>query len=183
MLPSNLQKEFDYKSDFKLIKQNIGYVPQNPFTSLSPLTQITKQFFCPYQKQLELIKLIDLPEDCLKKYPIQLSGGQLQRIVIAISLSTNPKILLLDEPTTALDSKNKKLIINILNNIKKQFGLKILFVTHDIMMTKDICDDIIILKDGLICEEGVLTDIINKPQHKYTKQLLESNFTNREYRI
>ncbi|MCK5294385.1 MAG: ABC transporter ATP-binding protein [Arcobacteraceae bacterium] len=182
MLPSNLKKNFDYKSDFELNSKNIGYVPQNPFTSLSPLTKISKQFFCPYDKQLELIKLIGLEKDSLEKYPMQLSGGQLQRLVIAIAISTNPKILLLDEPTTALDTTNKKLILNLLNKIKKQFSIKILFVTHDIMSVTDICEDIIILNDGLICENGKLDDIIDNPTNEYTKQLLASSFSNREFR-
>jgi peptide/nickel transport system ATP-binding protein len=183
MLPSNLQKEFDYRCDFELCKKNIGYVPQNPFTSLSPLTKITKQFFCPIDKQIELLKLVDVDINSLDKFPMQLSGGQLQRIIIAMALSHYPKILLLDEPTTALDIKNKKIILDILHKITKQFNLKILFVTHDIISVKDICDDIVVLKDGLICEKGEMSKIINNPTHNYTKQLLEANFENRKFRV
>jgi peptide/nickel transport system ATP-binding protein len=181
MLPNSLEKEFSYSGDFKLTKQNIGYVPQNPFTSLSPLTKISKQFFCSKERQLELLDMVDVPIDSLDKFPMQLSGGQLQRIVIAIALNTNPKLLLLDEPTTALDSESKTNILKILQKVKKKLNLKILFVTHDIMSVSDICDDIIILKDGQICEQGDISDILRNPKHNYTKQLLESSFKNREF--
>lgn len=181
MLPNSLEKEFSYSGDFKLTKQNIGYVPQNPFTSLSPLTKISKQFFCSKERQLELLDMVDVPIDSLDKFPMQLSGGQLQRIVIAIALNTNPKLLLLDEPTTALDSESKINILKILQKVKKKLNLKILFVTHDIMSVSDICDDIIILKDGQICEQGDISDILRNPKHNYTKQLLESSFKNREF--
>jgi peptide/nickel transport system ATP-binding protein len=182
MLPSNLHQEFDYTCNFELSKENIAYIPQNPFTSLSPLTKITKQFFCEKEKQIELLNLVGLKEDYLSKYPMQLSGGELQRIVIAISLTKTVKLLLLDEPTTALDSKNKKIIIELFKKISTQFNIKILYVTHDIMSIKDICLDILILKEGEICERGNIHEILNNPKESYTKELLESNFSTREYR-
>jgi len=181
MLPNNLDKEFIYSSSIKLTKSNIGYVPQNPFTSLSPLTKISKQFFCDKQKQLQLLKIVDVPSDSLDKFPLQLSGGQLQRIVIAIAISTEPKLLLLDEPTTALDTKTKNNILNLLTKIKKELNLKILFITHDIMSVEDICDNIVILKDGKICEQGDIKEILSNPKDSYTKLLLESSFKNREF--
>jgi peptide/nickel transport system ATP-binding protein len=183
MLPSNLTKILKIESNFKICNQNIAYVPQNPFTSLSPLTMIKHQFICSLKRAEELLNLVDIPLDSLEKYPMQLSGGQLQRIVIAIAIQKNPKLLLLDEPTTALDTKNKTLILNILNNIKEKFKMNILFVTHDSLSVKDICEDIIILKDGLIIEKGSLTDILSKPKHNYTKSLLVSNFANRKFRV
>jgi peptide/nickel transport system ATP-binding protein len=97
------------------------------------------------------------------RFPMELSGGQLQRIVIAIALSTEPKILLLDEPTTALDTKNKKIVISLLENIIKKMQLKVLFVTHDIFSIKNICEDMLILKHGNIVESGKTLQI----QHQY----------------
>ncbi|HIP56414.1 MAG TPA: ABC transporter ATP-binding protein [Arcobacter sp.] len=183
MLPSNLHKELSIQSDFELNRKNIAYVPQNPFTSLSPLTKIKQQFMCSKSRATELLNLVNIPLDSLEKYPMELSGGQLQRTVIAIAIQTNPKLLLLDEPTTALDSKNKKIILDILNDIKKSFDIYILFVTHDIMSVKDICEDIVILKDGSIIEEGKLESILNNPKDEYTKNLLSSSFANRKFRV
>lgn len=182
LLPNNLTKEFNYKSDFELISQNIGYVPQNPFTSLSPLTKIKDQFFCKLEKQDELLKLVNLEPEMKNRFPMELSGGQLQRVVIAIALSTNPKILLLDEPTTALDTKSKNLIIELLADITNRLKLKILFVTHDIFSIQNICEDILILKEGNIVESGKTTNILQNPQNEYTKELINSSFVNREYR-
>jgi peptide/nickel transport system ATP-binding protein len=182
LLPNNLNKEFSYKSDFELEPKNIGYVPQNPFTSLSPLTKIKDQFFCDLEKQDELLKLVDLEPSMKNRFPMELSGGQLQRIVIAIALSTEPKILLLDEPTTALDTKNKKIIISLLKEIIAKLNLKVLFVTHDIFSIEDICEDILILKHGNIVESGKTSDVLKNPQDIYTKELIDSSFVNREYR-
>jgi peptide/nickel transport system ATP-binding protein len=182
LLPNNLNKEFLYKSDFELKPKNIGYVPQNPFTSLSPLTKIKDQFFCDLEKQDKLLKLVDLEPSMKNRFPMELSGGQLQRIVIAIALSTEPKILLLDEPTTALDTKNKKIIISLLKDIIEKLNLKVLFVTHDIFSIEDICEDILILKHGNIVESGKTFDVLKNPQDIYTKELIDSSFVNREYR-
>jgi peptide/nickel transport system ATP-binding protein len=182
MAPSNLETIFKYKSDFDLNFENIGFIPQNPFTSLSGMTKIYKQFFCDTNKIDELLQLVDLAPDLKYKFPMQLSGGQLQRIVIAIALSNNPKILLLDEPTTALDNNSKDIVINLIKSLQTKLGFLIIFVSHDIDSIKDICEDIVILKDGLICEQGKTQDILKKPQTSYTKQLISSSFRNREFR-
>ena len=182
MLPSNLEENIDYESDFVLDKKNIGYVPQNPFTSLSPLTRIKNQFSCEKEEQKKLLHIVNIEEESLEKFPMQLSGGQLQRIVIAISLQNNPKLLLLDEPTTALDTNNKKMILNLLKEIQIQLDLKMLFVTHDINSIKGLCEDIVILKDGKICEFGTISNVLSNPTNSYTKNLIESSFTNREYK-
>ena len=182
MLPSNLEMNIDYESDFLLDKKNIGYVPQNPFTSLSPLTRIKNQFSCEKEEQKKLLHIVNIEEESLEKFPMQLSGGQLQRIVIAISLQNNPKLLLLDEPTTALDTNNKKMILNLLKEIQIQLDLKMLFVTHDINSIKGLCEDIVILKDGKICEFGTISNVLSNPTNSYTKNLIESSFTNREYK-
>lgn len=182
MLPSNLEMDIDYKSDFLLTKNNIGYVPQNPFTSLSPLTRIKYQFSCDNEKQKRLLRLVNLEDECLEKYPMQLSGGQLQRIVIAIALENNPKLLLLDEPTTALDTTNKDTIINLLKDLQINLNFKILFVTHDIHSIKNVCNDVLILKDGKICEFGTITNVLSKPTNQYTRNLIEASFANREFK-
>lgn len=183
MLPSNLIAESSFESDFKIDNKNIGYVPQNPFTSLSPLTRIKYHFSSSDAKQKELLSLVDVDIDSLNKFPMQLSGGQLQRIIIALSLERNPLLLLLDEPTTALDTKNKVIVLNILKSLQKQLNFKMLFVTHDINSIKDLCEDILILKKGKICESGKTMEVLANPKTKYTKNIIESNFRNREFRV
>lgn len=183
MLPSNLKAIFHYESDFELNSQNIGFIPQNPFTSLSPMTKINKQFFCSSKKIDELLTLVGLDTQLQYKFPMELSGGQLQRIVIAIALSNNPKLLLLDEPTTALDIESKKTILELFIKLQKKFEFLMIFVSHDVNSIQDICKDIIILKDGNICESGETLKVIKNPKHNYTKELIASNFENREFRV
>ncbi len=182
LIPNNLDITINIKSQFELNKKNIAFIPQNPFTSLSPLTKISKQFFCEENIKIEVLNKVGLEQWVLNRFPSQLSGGQLQRVVIAIALSQNPKLLLLDEPTTALDSKNKELILTLLENLQKELNLKMLFVTHDIFSIENICEDIVILKNGKIIESGKTKDILNNPSHEYTKELINSDFKNKKFR-
>ncbi|MBP9615851.1 MAG: ABC transporter ATP-binding protein [Aliarcobacter sp.] len=182
LLPSTLKLDKDINSTFELNYDTIGFIPQNPFTSLSMMTKIKDQFFCPIEKKEEVLKLVDLDISLLNKFPSQLSGGQIQRIVIAIALSRNIKLLLLDEPTTALDEENKTNIINLINDLKNRLNILILFVTHDIESIKDICNEIIILKDGQIIEKGFTRDILSSPKEDYTKKLINSTFKNKNFR-
>ena len=182
LLPSSLQVEKDIYSTFELNYDTIGFIPQNPFTSLSMMTKIKDQFFCSNEKKEEVLKLVDLDISLLNKFPSQLSGGQIQRIVIAIALSRNIKLLLLDEPTTALDEENKTNIINLINDLKTRLSILILFVTHDIESIKDICNEIIILKDGQVIEKGFTIDVLSTPKEDYTKKLINSTFKNKQFR-
>lgn len=134
------------------------------------------------RKKEEVLTLVNLDKSVLKKFPSQLSGGQIQRIVIAIALSRDIKLLLLDEPTTALDEENKTNIIQLINEIKTKLNILILFVTHDISSIKDICINMIILKNGKIIEEGLTNEILYSPQKDYTKQLINSTFKNKIFR-
>lgn len=182
LLPSFMHQEKDIESTFELNYDTIGFIPQNPFTSLSMMTKIKNQFFCTQEKKVEVLKLVDLDISVLNKFPTQLSGGQIQRVVIAIALSRNIKLLLLDEPTTALDEENKNNIINLINDLKKRLDILILFVTHDITSIKNICDEIIILKNGEIVEKGLTVDILSSPKEDYTKKLINSTFKNKQFR-
>ena len=182
LLPSNLSSIIDIDSTLELDNRNIGFIPQNPFTSLSPMTKIDNQFFCNEKEKNEALKLVGLKEFVLNRFPSQLSGGQLQRVVIAIAISQKPKLLLLDEPTTALDTKNKEIILNLLQDLKKDLDLKILYVTHDIYSIKDLCEDIIILKNGRIIESGKTEEVLSKPKNEYTIELIDSNFINKKFR-
>lgn len=183
MLPNNLLNEMDIESDFKLHRgKNISIVPQNPFTALSPLTKIGDQFMLETKIAKRYMNMVDLKEEFLNRYPSELSGGQLQRVIIAMALSTNPKLLLLDEPTTALDSNTKDGILKLIKKLQLEVGYKLLFVTHDIDATKLLCDEIAILKNGIIIERGSVYDILNSPKSEYAKVLIESNFRHRKKR-
>lgn len=182
LLPSSLKLELNVDSDFSLDYSNIGFIPQNPFTSLSPMTKIKNQFFCDKNKKEELLKLVGLDNFVLDRFPNQLSGGQLQRVVIAIALSNNIKLLLLDEPTTALDEDSKQTILELITNLAQKFNILILFVTHDIDSIKNICEEIVIIKDGKVIEEGLTSEILSSPKEEYTRKLINSTFKNKEFR-
>lgn len=183
LLPNNFKYNFDYDGGFKLIRgETISFVPQNPFTSLSPLTKIKRQFLMELNLAKENLKLVGLNEEFLERFPSELSGGQLQRVIIAMSLTSNVKLMLLDEPTTALDMESKTLILNLLKNLQKKLKFKILFVTHDIESVKSLCKEIAVLNNGLIVESGNLNKVLENPQNEYTKKLIEANFTNRGFR-
>lgn len=189
MTPNNLKANFEYESDFELTKENLGFIPQNPFTSLSPMTKINKQFFDNNGKYFkkerinELFEMVGLSSELQYRFPVELSGGQLQRIVIAIALSTNPKLLLLDEPTTALDDESKKNILYLILNLQKKLGFIFIFVSHDIESIKNLCKDIAIIKDGFICDYGETNTVLSNPNHPYTNELINSNFENRKFRV
>jgi peptide/nickel transport system ATP-binding protein len=183
LLPNNLTSEFGYKSDFELSFENLGFIPQNPFTSLSPMTKIKNQFFVDDMEIDKYLNLVGLEYELKNRFPVELSGGQLQRVIIAITLCKKPKLLLLDEPTTALDESTKELILDLLIDLQKQLDFKMVFVSHDIDSIENICEDIAIINNGSVCEYGKMKDIIQNPKKEYTKILLKSNFKNREFRV
>lgn len=182
LLPNSLDCQKQINSNFDLDFNTIGFIPQNPFTSLSPMTKIDKQFFCSFEKKEKVLKLVDLDTWVLDKFPSQLSGGQIQRVIIAIALSKEIKFLLLDEPTTALDVENRDNIIELINSLIKNLNILILFVTHDIDSVKNICEDIVIIKNGLIIEQGKTHNVLDNPQQTYTKTLINSTFKNKDFR-
>lgn len=183
MLPEDMECSLEYDADFELIAgKTVAFVPQNPFTALSPLTKIKKQFFISLEQQEELFTQVGLDKELLNRFAPELSGGQLQRVVIAMALESRPKLLLLDEPTTALDPKTRVMILNLLLKLQVTMGFKVLFVTHDMNSAKSLCEDICVIKDGLVIEDGKMLDILQNPQEVYTKTLIEANFANRTFR-
>jgi peptide/nickel transport system ATP-binding protein len=180
MLPSNLDLLFEYSSPFDLVRgKSVSIVVQNPFTALSPLTRINKQFFINEDEAKRYLKMVELDESLLYRYPSELSGGQLQRVVIAMALSSKPKLLLLDEPTTALDRESRDSIIELINRLKEQMDFRVLFVTHEVLLTSQLCEDIAILKGGKIIESGKTKMVLSNPKEDYSKELIESNFKKR----
>lgn len=184
MLPDSMKMRLDIQSQFELIRgKDLAFVPQNPFTALSPLTKISKQFFADEKKMKQLFEQVGLEYELSKRFPPELSGGQLQRVIIAMALSCEPKLLLLDEPTTALDPHNREVIIELLKELQEKMGFKMLFVTHDMKSAASLCEEICVIKDGKVVEYGLLDEVIKEPKEDYTKVLIASNFSNREFRV
>ncbi len=183
MLPNKMHSSIEVDSDFKLIAgKSVTFVPQNPFTALSPLTKIRKQFFVDDARVKELFSQVDLDKDLLDRFAPELSGGQLQRVVIAMALESEPELLMLDEPTTALDPTTRVMILALLKKLQAQHDFKILFVTHDMNSAKNLCEDICVIKDGNVVEYGKMREILSTPSASYTKKLIEANFANRNFR-
>lgn len=183
MLPSAMKRTLELDADFTLkAGKTLSLVPQNPFTALSPLTKIKKQFFAKKERVLELFEAVGLDKALLERFPPELSGGQLQRVVIAMALESQPKLLLLDEPTTALDPQTKSMVLALLKKLQEKENFLMLFVTHDIASAAQICEDICVIKEGKVIENGIITDILKNPKELYTKTLIEANFANRKFR-
>ncbi len=183
LLPPNLRAVMEIESDFDLIPgETLSFVPQNAFTALSPMTRIKDQWLNPLEGAGELFDFLGLERTLIDRFPSELSGGQLQRVVMAMALSSRPKLLLLDEPTTALDPELRMEMVKILVQLQQELGFLMLFVTHDIKVAEKLCRDILVLKDGLVVEKGNAREIVADPKEAYTKQLIEASFANREFR-
>lgn len=183
LLPSSLEAKIKIDAPFKLERgKSVAFIPQNPFTALSPLTKISKQFFAKEKEVFKLFKLLELPKRIFWEYPPNLSGGQLQRVIFAMALMHKPKLLLLDEPTTALDASLREEIIELLQSLQEKFSFYMLFVTHDINLAFNLCEDMVVLKKGKVVEMGQSKKILTSPKNQYTKILIESSFENREFR-
>ena len=127
-------------------------------------------------RAIELMKEVGIPEPHKRfyQYPFEFSGGMRQRIVIAIALSANPDILICDEPTTALDVTIQAQILELINRLKKERRLSVIFITHDLGVVAQMCDEVIVMYAGSICEQGTADEIFYNPAHEYTKGLLRS---------
>ncbi|MCR4990386.1 MAG: ATP-binding cassette domain-containing protein [Lachnospiraceae bacterium] len=125
-------------------------------------------------KVLEMINLVGLKEEHLKRYPKELSGGQRQRVCIGRALMSQPRLLIADEPVSALDVTIQAQILELLRDLQKKLDLSILFISHDLRVVYNFCDRLIILKDGVIVEEGDPKVVYRTPKDQYTKVLLSS---------
>ncbi len=172
----------------RLRGQEIGMVFQEPMNALNPVLTVGDQIaevFC-YQQGFskkeawqEAVRLLALTgiEDAQAKaqaYPFALSGGQRQRAMIAMAIAGGPKLLIADEPTTALDVAVQGKILNLLNDLQQQFGMAILYITHDLGLVKRFADEVVVMKTGQVVESGKVTAVFSQPQHEYTKMLLDS---------
>lgn len=183
MLPDNLKCSLQIDCDYKLQRgKTVSMVPQNPFTALSPLTKIKKQFFIQEEEIIRYMELVGLDKELMYRFPSELSGGQLQRVIIAMALCVRPKLLLLDEPTTALDKESKIGILKLIKKLQKLDNFDMLFVTHDISTVENLCQRVGILKEGKILEDGDMKEVLNNPKNSYTRELILSGFEKRAFR-
>ena len=127
-------------------------------------------------RAIELLSLVGIsePEKRLGRYPHEYSGGMRQRVMIAMALACEPDILIADEPTTALDVTIQAQILELIQNIQKKLGMAVILVTHDLGVIAELCDNIIVMYGGRICERGTAREIFYNPKHEYTKGLLKS---------
>ncbi len=183
LLPSQLEYTLKIDAPFKLERgKSVSFVPQNPFTALSPLTKISTQFFAPQERVKEFFNMLSLDWRLYREFPPNLSGGQLQRVILATALINRPKLLLLDEPTTALDSALREEMIMLLRQLQEKLGFYMLFVTHEINLAAKLGDYMVVLKEGRVVEEGSTQSLMSHPKEEYTKELMSANFANREFR-
>lgn len=180
-------KEINYK---KMRDKNLNYskdiqmIFQDSLSSLNPKKRIIEIITEPlknfenlsYEEEKrrasELLEIVGLSDDSLYKYPHEFSGGQRQRIGIARSVATKPKLIIADEPVSALDLSVQAQVLNYMKEIQKQFGMSYLFISHDLGVIKHMCDEIFIMYKGRFVEKGLKKDIYGNPQHIYTKRLI-----------
>ena len=166
----------------------VSMIFQDALSSLNPVLTICDQISEPLrihqhlskkaarEKALEMLRLVGIPapEKRLDQYPHELSGGMRQRVMIAMALACNPKILIADEPTTALDVTIQAQILDLMRDLQKKMGMAIIMITHDLGVVAQMCDEVIVMYAGSICEQGTADEIFYNPRHEYTKGLMRS---------
>ena len=172
----------------KIRGKEISIIFQEPMSSLNPSMKCGDQISeiiinhekinkkIAKKKSIELIQKVQLknPELVFEKYPFQLSGGQQQRVMIAIAIACKPKLLIADEPTTSLDSIVRNDIISLIKSLQNEYSMGVLFISHDLKLVSKFADNLIVLKEGIIIEKGVSSQIFNSPKEKYTQHLINS---------
>jgi len=168
--------------------KNVSIIFQDPMTSLNPVFTIGNQLEEAIllhternkkearEHAVEMLELVGVnePRKRVKQYPFELSGGMRQRVMIAMALACEPDILIADEPTTALDVTIQAQILELMQDLQRRLGMAIILVTHDLGVIAEMCDEIIVLYGGRVCERGTTDDIFYNPSHEYTKGLLNS---------
>ncbi|MEW8970797.1 ABC transporter ATP-binding protein [Mesobacillus jeotgali] len=172
----------------KIRGQDISMIFQDPMTSLNPTMTVGKQIMEPLikhqnmskssarERAVQLLKLVGIPKPELrvKQYPHQFSGGMRQRVVIAIALACNPKVLIADEPTTALDVTIQAQILELMKDLQKKIDTSIIFITHDLGVVANVADRVAVMYGGKIVEIGTVDEVFYNPQHPYTWGLISS---------
>ena len=166
----------------------ISIIFQDPMTSLNPTYTIGRQLMEAillhtdrnkkeaWDRAVEMLRLVNVnePEKRMKQYPFEFSGGMRQRVMIAMALACKPDILIADEPTTALDVTIQAQILELMTSLQKELGMAIIMITHDLGVVAQLCDEVIVMYAGSICEQGTADEIFYNPCHDYTKGLMRS---------
>ena len=172
----------------KVRGNKVSIIFQDPMTSLNPTHTIGHQIMESillhtgrnrkeaHERAIEMLRLVNInePEKRMKQYPHELSGGMRQRVVIAMALACEPDILIADEPTTALDVTIQAQILDLMTSLQKELGMAIIMITHDLGVVAQMCDEVIVMYAGSICEQGTADEIFYNPRHEYTKGLMRS---------
>ena len=177
------------EKEMKNVRGNkISIIFQDPMTSLNPTYTIGHQLMEAillhtdrnkreaYDRAVEMLRLVNVnePEKRMKQYPFEFSGGMRQRGMIAMALACEPDILIADEPTTALDVTIQAQILELMQSLQKELGMAIIMITHDLGVVAQMCDEVIVMYAGSICEQGTADEIFYNPKHEYTKGLMRS---------
>ena len=173
----------------KTVRGNkISIIFQDPMTSLNPTYTIGHQLMeaillhtdrnrkQAWDRAVEMLRLVNVnePEKRMKQYPFEFSGGMRQRVMIAMALACEPDILIADEPTTALDVTIQAQILELMKSLQEELGMAIIMITHDLGVVAQLCDEVIVMYAGSICEQGTAEEIFYNPRHEYTKGLMRS---------
>jgi ABC-type glutathione transport system ATPase component len=166
----------------------VAYLAQDASVALNPLMVVGEQIADAYRmreglrgaaardRAVEGLAAVGMrdPRSTFSRYPHQLSGGMRQRVMIAIALALRPSLLVADEPTTALDATVQKEILHLVRGLQDQFGLTVLWITHDLSVVAEIADEVAVMRDGLVLEQQSAIDLFDRPRHEYTRSLLAS---------
>ena len=166
-------------------RRKLQVVFQDPFRSLNPrwtiarsLTEGPLNYGTPYAEAIaeakRLLNIVSLPEDALRRYPHQFSGGQRQRLAIARAVMLKPEVLVADEAVSALDVSVQAQVLDLLDELQRQTGIAIIFVTHDLRVAAQICDEVLVMQRGKVVEQGPAAEVLHAPKNDYTRALINA---------